>query len=530
MDGQGYRGTIKKLLRWARERLMPAARPAASPRQLEQFDPEFYCRTYPDVAQSQIDPLTHYWLHGAHEGRDPNAWFCTRFYLEHYPEVAASGMNPLEHYLRIGRAEGLLPSPLYVPGRLDTQLSRLKGPARGRSVILLISHIGGGGTEKHLRDLQAWLRDRVCFYLLAPTNHYRFGASLKGTLHLSCFAEPDAGSFFFDPAHQLPDLCEVISELAVERVHLHHTLGHEAHLRDLLGQIGLPYDLTLHDYYLLSPHPHLLGPDGRYFGDPDDEVLAPPYQREGELVACGTWRDRFRWVWQDADRIIAPSHDVKARFLRYCDRSDIIVASHPEERAHPVPLAQPLASDDALRILVLGEMTPQKGAEVLEACSVKAREEGLPLRFHLLGEPYRPMATEPDANLVIHGAYRQSDLPDLIKGITPHVVWFPTQCPETYSYTLSETLSQGLPVVAPDLGAFPERLNDRPWSWIVPWDAAASELCATFGEVRQHFLRGVGPIPVAAPCAVQDTFYDEGYMRPLARLEGLAVSPEETIC
>ncbi|WP_143814350.1 hypothetical protein [Novilysobacter spongiicola] len=73
------------------------------------FDPTWYLDTYPDVAESGIDPVEHYLLHGAAEGRDPGPGFCTRRYLEKYPDVGKSGMNPLLHFIRHGRSEGRLP-------------------------------------------------------------------------------------------------------------------------------------------------------------------------------------------------------------------------------------------------------------------------------------------------------------------------------------------------------------------------------------------------------------------------------------
>src|SRR2546427_7883740 len=41
--------------------------------------------------------------------------------------------------------------------------------------------------------------------------------------------------------------------------------------------------------------------------------------------------------------------------------------------------------------------------------------------------------------------------------LQPDLAWFPAQWPETYSYTLSACLAAGLPIVAPEIGAFPER-------------------------------------------------------------------------
>jgi hypothetical protein len=69
------------------------------------FDAAWYQTTYPDVAPSGVDPLRHYALIGAAEGRDPGPRFSTEFYLEHNPDVSPSA-NSLLHYLHHGRRRG----------------------------------------------------------------------------------------------------------------------------------------------------------------------------------------------------------------------------------------------------------------------------------------------------------------------------------------------------------------------------------------------------------------------------------------
>ena len=63
-------------------------------------------------------------------------------------------------------------------------------------------------------------------------------------------------------------------------------------------------------------------------------------------------------------------------------------------------------------------------------------------------------------------------------------MWFPGQWPETYSYTLSDAIDAGLPIVATRIGAFPERLEGRPLTWLVDPEASPEEWLAVFAKVR----------------------------------------------
>jgi GT2 family glycosyltransferase/glycosyltransferase involved in cell wall biosynthesis len=69
------------------------------------FDRSWYETSYPDVVSTNMDPLAHYLLRGAFEGRNPSSEFHTEDYLAANPDVKAAGINPLLHYVRWGRKE-----------------------------------------------------------------------------------------------------------------------------------------------------------------------------------------------------------------------------------------------------------------------------------------------------------------------------------------------------------------------------------------------------------------------------------------
>ena len=57
--------------------------------------------------------------------------------------------------------------------------------------------------------------------------------------------------------------------------------------------------------------------------------------------------------------------------------------------------------------------------------------------------------------------YDNQSLPSTINSYNPHLFWFPALCPETFSFTLSEVLQTGIPIIASKIGSFPERLKYR---------------------------------------------------------------------
>jgi glycosyltransferase involved in cell wall biosynthesis len=107
--------------------------------------------------------------------------------------------------------------------------------------------------------------------------------------------------------------------------------------------------------------------------------------------------------------------------------------------------------------------------------------------------------------------------------VASHASW-----PETYSYTLSTAIEAGLPVVASRIGAFPERLEGHPWTWLAPPEANAAAWLATFESVRTALVAGA-PARPAAPRATAEAFYPETYLAPVRAARLPAIEPTQPL-
>ncbi len=199
------------------------------------------------------------------------------------------------------------------------------------------------------------------------------------------------------------------------------------------------------------------------------------------------WRAAFEAFLAGAERVIAPSTDVARRIGRYFPARAISVWPHPEPPLAPPP---PVA-----RVVVLGNLSPEKGLRVVAACAQDAKLRELPLTFRVLGSTTEPVPQAPDVPLSIFGQYADAQLPQLLAAEKPDVIFFPAQVPETYSYTLSVALAAGVPIVVSSLGALPERLAGHRNSTAVRWNALPAEWNAALLDAA-----GVG-VPEAMPVA-----------------------------
>lgn len=351
--------------------------------------------------------------------------------------------------------------------RRRVDVARLARSSRPR--LLFIMHQGGGGTEKHLRELALLLEPNYEVFILRV--HDRAQAVLEW---VRCGEEFSA---WLPMPQAYPDLLAWLRTLRLTRIHFHHVLDLHPQLLRLPADLSVPYDFTVHDYYSICPQYNLADADGRYCGEPDtagcNACLAVRPAPWG--LDIQSWRNWFQPLLMQAERVITPSQDLLERMRRYLPDAPYVHLPHPEIMGLNAPTPAPSRPIRELKIVVLGGLTPAKGLYVVEACALNAQQRGLPLYFRVIGHHGgRPVKQEPEAPLSFSGVYGDEQLPLLIDRERPDAIFFPAQWPETYSYTLSAALRTGLPIFAPQLGAFSERLADYPQACLLAWDSPAA--------------------------------------------------------
>lgn len=347
--------------------------------------------------------------------------------------------------------------------RVDS--ARLAQSPRPR--LLFIMHKGGGGTEKHVRELAALLEPDYEVFILRPT----YNATTVVLEWARCGEEFSA---WFPLPYAYPDLLDFLRKLAVARIHIHHVLDLQQQLLRLPEDLGVPYDFTLHDYYPICPQYNLARADGRYCGEPDTAgCTACLAERPGPWgMDILSWRAFFKNILAGADRVFVPSQDALARVKAYIPQTNYVCLPHPES-TNPMPVAVNPFSGLELKVIILGQLSLAKGIRLLESCAVDAKTRKLPVFFKVIGFTEEKVKQYPEIPLSFSGRYEDSELPTLIALERPDLIFFPALWPETFSYTLSIAMNSGLPIAAPRLGAFTERLLNYSLAWLFNWDTSA---------------------------------------------------------
>jgi glycosyltransferase involved in cell wall biosynthesis len=309
--------------------------------------------------------------------------------------------------------------------------------------VLHISSAAGGGADRYIRDLAA----------STPRGHHILHVGAGPTV-----AE-DVGARRFVPIANLGGIG--VDREALRRwldlsgigiLHLHGVDDAcRVHLDALLRARPLPYLVTLHDLQFVNP---------RAF-----EADGMPEPDADWIVAIGP-------VLEHAATVIAPSEFILDIALA-CSAGIRATVMPPGVRAARVSTVAQAPADFAARapkrvVAVVGAVGPHKGSNVL--ASLAAALNNSDIGVVVIG--YTDTQIAPGwlvpGVLYVHGAYEDGTLPAWLAAYRVEAVLFPNRLPESFSYTLSEVWSAGVPVVVPDQGALGERVETEGGGWLLP--------------------------------------------------------------
>lgn len=390
--------------------------------------------------------------------------------------------------------------------RTIATLHRLRNESRPR--ILFVNHQRGGGTEYHCHELAKELDDSAIFLYLIPKQ--------DGWCQLSLLNPGESLELWFHIPDGMDDLAELLRSIGVSRVHYHHILGLDNAILALPEAIGAQQFMTFHDYFLVCPQVTLTDEQGKYCGEQGVAQCRACLNHRpapaGEDIL--SWRQRHAEWLRRSDWLGAPSADTAERIRHYFPDLAITAVAHPGMYRNESASLPTVQSGERLRVAVLGALSKEKGADLLEEVATRCHRNGDAIEFKLFGYAYRQLST--GAGIDVTGPYRQEALPAMLNDWSPHVIWFPARCPETYSYTLSLCLEMGLPVAASRIGALIERLEGRQATWLLDHDTSADQWRGWFKRLQANQVEdSKSPASCVVGRASSHAFYRQEYLATL---------------
>jgi glycosyltransferase involved in cell wall biosynthesis len=269
---------------------------------------------------------------------------------------------------------------------------------------------------------------------------------------------------------------EALKEFQPDVVHVEHAMGLPASIVDQLVSVGVPFVVTLHDYWYICANAQLLtnydrticsGPDRfrncarcalNRVGLPSTQLLTP-------LIAPVMARrnQKIRPFLDKAEWLVAPTNFVKQVHEGFGIPSDKIRVIPHGIDVPDIEFIPAVPTVDSLRISYIGGLSWQKGVHILIQAVNKMPESGVSLTIYgdkrpfpkyvnYLEEQVRHSGTSLPGSIDRDQLWSALNKSDIV--VVPSL-WY-----ETASLIIQESFAAGVPVVASRIGALQERVSD----------------------------------------------------------------------
>lgn len=373
-----------------------------------------------------------------------------------------------------------------------------------------------GGTQFHVKDLTINLKHDYNIFVLA-----RDGAYIRVTRYID--DEVASLKFYVGEVSNFPTyfdkniekiVDETIKAFKIDIIHVHHTLGLSLDVYYKAKEHNIPVIATLHDFYTLCPRITLLDSKKQVCHAVCDIESGNECLKESFDIAQGfnfisNWRKVHTEALELCDKIIVPSKSTNDYFLKYMPRlkGKINVIGHgvDEKIFNKYDSYEKYAQDtkrDKLNVAIIGGISEVKGSKIIFNSIKKSSNNINWFIFGGIGDPDLFLLKK--KNLSKCSWYKREQLKELFMYNKIDIVCILSIVPETFCYTLSESLACGIPVVATNIGALGDRAIEYGCNYVVEYDSTADELLEILENIRLNTGEYINKLDVLEKIKVKD--------------------------
>jgi hypothetical protein len=356
----------------------------------------------------------------------------------------------------------------YSKFKLEKMYSKNKSP--NLETILIIDHSMGGGTNIYSnRVIRENYKNNNQLSLSYNLNNFHFCVNLN-----------NQNFYNFE---NFSDLEIYLRQFNIHKIFLNNLVSFEkpSEILQLILNIKnynkAHLTFFLHDFYAVCPSYQLLDKNLKFCEIPDiskcqkciseNENVYPFINRIPDLAE---WRSLWGSFLRQTSEVILFSEYSKNLLLKAYPNINLnkkIFLSPPTFSIINLPNKIKIKYKKKIVIGVLGSILRHKGSLVLERLVETIKKRNIDINIKVIGSVDRYL----DPNIVdVSGMYDPNNLSSLIQESGANIFFFPSICPETYSYVISELISHNLPIAIFNLGAPIERLRNYKKSIILKSD------------------------------------------------------------
>lgn len=341
--------------------------------------------------------------------------------------------------------------------------------------ILYVLHEGkAGGAYLNVMDILKNLSDDFNSYVLFSERNilqlYKYEKNLKliktytkDLWNIREFHNSWLNYVYFD----------VLLKYDIDIVHINHLINHSLDLPISAKKLDKKVIISVHDYYLICPYYTLINEKNQYCEGKCSKNNINCYNPNitksiNSKKIINTWRKEIMKMMEYVDFFITPSLFTKKLLLSIytkLDENNIRVIEHggdyPKifEDYNEIP-----STNKKIKILFpanyLNLLKGSNFIKEIKKCDTKNR-----LEFYFMGHVNKDLEKYGKN----YGTYLREDFQSIVKKIKPSFIGIFSICPETFCYTLSESISCEIPILGTNVGVIQERIKRYNIGWILDY-------------------------------------------------------------
>lgn len=365
------------------------------------------------------------------------------------------------------------------------------GKIENRPNILYIIHDWkdiknhNGGTTLHALDLIQNMRNKFNFHVFAPEDGiYKLYSYYKNTETEISF--PGVINFhdlrFYNSDYKKM-LENIIDTFNINLIHIHHTKDHYFDIANVIKGKKVYTIITLHDYYAACPLINKIYKNEEYCDMPSKEKC-------NECIKCiwnnnldiNAWRNNWEKLLNSVDKIITPSEAAKQEIEKTYNDVAIDVIEHGIDIVKDKSSLS-IEKNSTFDVAFIGAIGIHKGSRILQELRKSKKLKNI--KIHLFGILDSPEQKD-TKHFINHGKYKREELKNLLKDNNIKLICLFSTWPETYSYTMTESIASGIPVLSFDMGAINERIKKYKLGWTIKRTSTIDDIINKLLEISNN--------------------------------------------
>jgi len=343
-----------------------------------------------------------------------------------------------------------------------------------------------GGTTMHALDLIKYLRKEFNIHVLtiAEENYklYSYWQENETIITYPKLSEFHALNFYNEKWKKIVE--EIIENFDIHFVHIQHLRFNYFDIVDIIKKYKLKTLLSIHDYYCVCPLITKMYQNDHYCGKYDlkqcNSCLKAVYHFDYNSII--NWQNNWQELFSVCNKIICPSVNCKNEIMKTYPKLELKVIEHGTELHHEKSNLT-IENDKVLNIAFVGAIGLHKGGKIFNDLIYKHKNKKI--KIHLFGISDRDLPKN-SKYFQNHGKYNRQELSKLFKENDIKLACLLSICPETFSYTLSECIACGVPVLGFNIGAINDRIQKYNLGWIIDKESNADEILQVILKIKNN--------------------------------------------